>query len=146
MLRKVRIPSPAFALALIALFVGLSSTAVAAGIVPLAKRAVVADNAKKLSGKTRLQIVSTPGPASSIADLFSVKSSPWSLSGGQGDDFGAACDSGQKAVSGGYDNPNGDAVSLDTRPAQDDSGWKVFLQDLSDSAGASGAVYVVCTK
>ena len=50
-------PSPALVLAVVALFVALSGTAVAAGVVPLAKRALVADNAKKLQGKTTAQIV-----------------------------------------------------------------------------------------
>ena len=39
--------SPAFVVALIALFVALSGTAVAAGIVPLATRALTADRAKQ---------------------------------------------------------------------------------------------------
>ena len=50
--RKLRLPSPAMAVALAALFVALSGTAVAAGVPALAKRALVADNAKKLGGKT----------------------------------------------------------------------------------------------
>jgi Na+-transporting methylmalonyl-CoA/oxaloacetate decarboxylase gamma subunit len=51
-------PSPALVVALLALFISLSGTAVAAGVVPLAKRALsadkakVADNARKLEGKT----------------------------------------------------------------------------------------------
>jgi len=49
MIRK-RLPSPALVIAVLALFVALSGTAVAAGVVPLAKRALVADNAKKLNG------------------------------------------------------------------------------------------------
>ncbi len=50
--RKLRLPSPAMAVALAALFVALSGTAVAAGVPALAKRALVADNAKKLGGQT----------------------------------------------------------------------------------------------
>ena len=55
-------PSPALVVALLALFVSLSGTAVAAGVVPLAKRALtadkakVADNAKKLEGQTAAAI------------------------------------------------------------------------------------------
>ena len=37
------LPSPALVVALMALFISLGGTAVAAGIVPLAKRALVAD-------------------------------------------------------------------------------------------------------
>lgn len=55
-------PSPALVIAVLALFAALSGTAVAAGIVPLAKRALtadkakVADNARRLGGKTPAQI------------------------------------------------------------------------------------------
>ena len=52
MSRKLHLPSPAMAVALAALFIALSGTAVAAGVPALAKRALVADNAKKLGGQT----------------------------------------------------------------------------------------------
>ena len=65
--------------ALLALFVSLSGTAVAAGVVPLAKRALtadrakVADNAKKLDGPATAALLQkaaqTPGPASSASGL-----------------------------------------------------------------------------
>jgi hypothetical protein len=136
--------------ALLALFVALSGTAVAAGVVPLAKRALSADNAKKLGGQSKAQIAAAaaalPGPASNASSLVSVKASPWSLNGGQGTDFTVSCDAGQKAMSGGYDNPNGDALQLDTRPSQDGAGWKVFLVNLDSSAAASGTLYAVCVK
>ena len=51
-----RMPSPALVIAVAALFVSLGGTAVAAGVVPLAKRALVADNAKKLGGQTATAI------------------------------------------------------------------------------------------
>jgi hypothetical protein len=44
--RKLHLPSPALVVASIALGVALTGTAVAAGVVPLAKRALNADNAK----------------------------------------------------------------------------------------------------
>ena len=51
----IKRPSPAFVVAMIALFVGLTGTAgaVATQVVPLAKRALVAENAKKLGGRRR---------------------------------------------------------------------------------------------
>ena len=55
--KRIRLPGPAMIVALLALFVALSGTAVAAGIVPLAKRALVADNAKKLNGATLKQVI-----------------------------------------------------------------------------------------
>ena len=97
MSRKFRLPSPAMAVALAALFVGLSGTAVAAGVPALAKRALVADNAKKLGGQTSAQLLATantaakasataaataaaqqPGPASTAVGLVTVKTAPFS--------------------------------------------------------------------
>ncbi len=65
--RKLRLPSPAMAVALAALFVALSGTAVAAGVPALAKRALVADNAKKLAGKTPAALLATAKQAGDSA-------------------------------------------------------------------------------
>ena len=67
--RRFSRPSPALIVATVALFVALGGTAgaVVTAAVPLAKRALVADNAKKLGGMTSAQIASqaarAPGPA-----------------------------------------------------------------------------------
>jgi hypothetical protein len=143
MLHRIPRPSPALIVALVALFVALSGTAVAAGIVAHAR---LADNAKKLSGKTATQVAAMAPAPTSLAGYITVKTASWSLSGKQASDFTAACDSGQKAIAGGYDNPQGDALALDTRPSSDGSGWRVFLVNLSDSAGASGSLYAVCMR
>jgi hypothetical protein len=57
-IRRIRRPSPAFVVAVIALFVALGGTAgaVVNAAMPLAKRALVADNAKKLGGQTASQL------------------------------------------------------------------------------------------
>jgi hypothetical protein len=47
----------AIVIALAALFVALSGTAVAAGVVPLARRALIADNAKKVGGQKPAQLL-----------------------------------------------------------------------------------------
>jgi hypothetical protein len=142
-MRRIRLPSPAMMVALLALFVALGGTAVAAvQIVPLAKRALVADNAKKLGGNTLNQIVGGIGAA--VPQLISVKSTAWSLNPSGGNDFSAACGAGEKAVAGGFDNPNGDVLSIDTRPSSDGTSWRIFLINLSSSAPASGSIYVVC--
>jgi hypothetical protein len=142
--------SPAMIVALLALFVALSGTAVAAGVVPLAKRALSADNAKKLGGASKAQITAAaaalPGPASNASSLVSVKTAPWSLTGGQGADVAVACDAGQKAISGGFDNPTGAAIGLDTRPSQDGASWKIYVLNLDSAAAASGTAYAVCVK
>jgi hypothetical protein len=146
MLRKLK-PSPAMAVAVCALFLALAGSAVAAGIVPLAKRALSADNAKLLQGKTAAQVAAlAPKPTlTSVAGLASIKAAPFSLgAGGQGD-FQATCDPGQKAVGGGYDNPVGTAFSVDTRPTPDGGSWKIYLIASSQEA-ASGTIYAVCLK
>jgi len=137
-MKRFRLPSPSMVVALLALFVALGGTAVAAGIVPLAKRALVADNAKKLGGLSLGQI------GASLPALITVRTAPWSLAAGAGNDFSVACSAGEKAVSGGYDNPNGDAIAFDSRPSSDGTAWRIFLSNTSSSAGASGTLYVVC--
>jgi hypothetical protein len=148
---RLRRPSGAIVVAMIALFVALGGTAgaVVNAAVPLAKRALVADNAKKLGGQTAAQIASqaaqAPGPASSAQGLLTIKTAAFSLgASGQGD-FAATCDSGQKVVGGGYDNPVGTAFSVDNRPTIDGASWKVYLIATSSGA-ASGSVYAVCMK
>lgn len=87
MVRKLRLPSPAMCVALLALVVASTGTAIAADVVPLAKRALSADkaktantakvantaktanNAKKLNGQTASQIASIPGPATDAQTL-----------------------------------------------------------------------------
>jgi hypothetical protein len=82
-LRGIRI-SPALVISMLALFVALSGTGLAASIVPLAKRALTADSAKtakrakladtakvaansfKVGGQTPDQIAQTPGPATDL--------------------------------------------------------------------------------
>jgi hypothetical protein len=64
-------PSPALVVGAIALFVALGGTAgaVATGTVPLAKRALAADNARKLDGLTATQIATSGGsPAYALVD------------------------------------------------------------------------------
>ena len=152
-LQRSRRLSPAFVVAMIALFVALGGTAgaVVTAAVPLAKRALVADNAKKLGGKTSSQLVSqasqAPGPASTAAGLVAIKPGTWSLAPDGFADFTVTCDPGQKAIGGGWEDPNGYAHSWDTRPTPDLSGWKTFI-DVSENAPAnqSGPLYAVCLK
>lgn len=150
--------SPALVVALIALFVSLGGTAVAAGVVSLAKRALLADKAKQAAvaevakklgpqGAAALaqQAGQLPGPASMAAGLVSVKTAPFSLNADQGSMFTAACGSGEKALSGGFETA-GFVLALDSLPTGDGSGWQMFLGNLSESAGAAGTVYAVCLR
>jgi hypothetical protein len=157
--RRIKRPSPAFVVALIALFVALGGTAgaVVTAAVPLAKRALVADNAKKLNGVTapqlgaaavQLALRESPAgarPASTAASLVTIKTAPFALAPGAQGDFSAACDAGQKAVGGGYDNPVGTAYSYDNRPTASGGSWSVYLL-ADESSAAAGNIYAVCLK
>ena len=143
----------ALVVAMLSLFVALSGTAgaVVSAAVPLAKRALVADNAKKVGGQTPAQIAqqaaAQPGPASTAAGLVTVKTGSWSNSAGSGNDFTVASDSGQKAVGGGWDDPAGWSHSWDDRPTSDGGGWHVYVTTGSDAPGSqSGGLYAVCLR
>ena len=151
--RHFKRPSPALVVATVALFVALGGTAgaVVTAAVPLATRALVAENAKKLGGQTPAQLVSqasrAPGPASTAAGLVVVKSGTWSLAPDGFADFTVACDAGQKAIGGGWEDPNGYAHAWDTRPSPDLSGWKTYIDVSPDApANQSGPLYAVCLK
>jgi len=143
MFRRIPHPIPALVIALLALFVALSGTAVAAGIIPHAK---LADNATKLQGKTPAQVAALAPAPSSLGGYLTVKNVAWTLAPNVDGDFSAMCDAGQKAIAGGYDNPNGTALSFDTRPTPDGTGWRVYLSNLSTTVGASGSIYAVCLR
>lgn len=157
---RIRKPGPAMVVALVALFVALSGSAVAAGIVPLAKRALsadnakhalTADNAKKLAATASNAIVQqasqAPGPASTAAGLVTVKTATWTNNPNSGNDFTVVCDAGSKAIAGGWDDPNGYSHPWDTRPTGDGTGWHVYVTTASAAPGAqSGNVYAVCLK
>jgi hypothetical protein len=160
---KLRAPSPALIVAIVALFVSLSGTAVAAGVVPMAKRALFANNAGRLQGKSVRQIAALPGPATTLAGqtaddiaelpgpastasaLVSSTSAPFALVPGEEKDFSAQCPAGSKAISGGFTSPNA-VLSGDTRPTADGSGWTLYLINLSSAASASGNVQVLCLR
>ena len=156
MLRR-RLHSPAVAIAVLALFVPLGGSAVAATVVPLAKRAFsadqakVSDNARKLGGKTAAQLTTEAaakaGPASSVAGLVTVRTGTFALNPGEQREFSVACAAGEKAVSGGftYDSP-ALVLTADSMPSADGAGWRLYLLNVSDSNGASGTLQAVCLR
>lgn len=141
MKKRLRCPSPATGIAMLALFVALGGTAVAAGVVPKAKFAL---NAGKLQGQTAAQVAALPGPASSAASLVTVKTASFSINAQDGKNVAVACDSGQKALSGGFTSQQ--AVLLaETAPAGDGNSWQLLLINI-DSSNASGTAYALCLK
>jgi hypothetical protein len=154
--RQIRRPSAALVVSMLALFVALAGTAgaVTLAVVPLAKRALIADNAKKLQGKTAVDIAAAgaqasaqiPGPASTASGLVSVQTAPFNLAAGAAGTFSAAC-SGAKAISGGFNPPNGGAVlGADSSISSDGATYSIFLLNIDTSAASSGNVYAVCLK
>ena len=157
---RMKRPSPAFVVAMVALFLALGGTAgaVVTAAVPLAKRALVADNAKKVGGLTAGQLGGAavavalkespagPRPASTAAGLVSIKSAPFALAANGQGAFTATCDAGQKAISGGFTNPVGALSRFDTVPTSDGTGWSIYLVEATGSASAVGVVQAICLK
>jgi hypothetical protein len=154
-------PSTALIVAMVALFVALGGTAgaVVTAAVPLAKRALVADNAKKVGGVTAAQLGGAavqlalkqspagPRPASTAASLVASKSTPFNLAADAEQVVTASCDAGSKAVGGGFNNPtNALVISAGSFATSDGSGWSEDLINLSSSTASSGTVVVMCLK
>lgn len=157
---RIRRPSASLVVSMVALFVALGGTAgaVATQAVPLAKRALVADNAKKLGGQSLAQLTakttqavtaaaSAPGPASTAASLVSTKSVPFTLGPGGNQVISATCDAGAKAVGGGFSNPTAALVlSAGGFPTADGAGWTEDLVNVSSSTTGAGTVVVMCMR
>ncbi len=155
MRKRVHRPGATMVVALLALFVALGGVATAAAVVPLAKRALVADNAKKLGGKTLPQLTAAtasaiaagaalPSPASSAAGLAVVKTaSGGQLAANDGRDFSIACDAGQKIFSGGFSS-DGSVFNFDSYP-QSDTTWVLYLAN-GGSTTANVTLYATCIK
>ena len=154
---KRRFPSPALVVACVALAVALGGTAVAA--TPVVKRALFADNAAKLQGKTLAQVstqitgqaskmataaAGQPGPASTAAGLVTVKS----ISGGQiaGKAYRVltvSCDGGAKIMGAGFSS-DGPIYNFDSYPSSDTT-WSLGLDNAADAAH-NVTLYATCLK
>jgi hypothetical protein len=171
MFRRIPRPSPALVVASIALAVSLSGTAVAAGVVPLAKRALSADNAKKLGGQSAAQVVAAASAHAGDSDhlqgktadeilgaaqtktigsfftlkqgQFSVPKSP-SQTKAQNLDVTIPCDGDQKAISGGFQYSQAEAFIVESSPTADGHSWHMQIENYSTADGAFGNTYVVC--
>lgn len=154
---RLKRPTPAFVVALVALFFALGGTAgaIATQAVPLAKRALVADNAKKVGGQTPAQLsaqavraaqaaAAAPGPASTAAGLMAIKTGAANLGPDADGEFTVSCDAGQKVASGGFSS-TGPVFALDSYPVSDAS-WRLYLANLSSSAAASITLYATCIR
>jgi hypothetical protein len=144
---------------MIALFVALGGTAgaVVTAAVPLAARALVADNAKKVNGLTAAQVAKAGATAAvgavaqalptAALSLVSTQTASFSLNPGAEQAVTASCGSGAKALGGGFSNPTTALViTAGSTPTSDGSGWTEDLINLSTSTAASGTVVATCVK
>jgi hypothetical protein len=159
--------------ALIALFAGFAGSAIAQTAVPLAKRALVAENAKKLQGRTAAQVAAIPGPATDAATLngqtaaqiaatpgpstssgsipasaITYRTQSWSVN--NEDDLArdtALCASNEKVIGGGWDQASGIAYPLKDAPLPDGTGWRVhMLGESGNDLPAVGTFWAVCLR
>jgi hypothetical protein len=143
MFGRLNAPSPALVIACIALFVALGGTSLAAA--PAVKRALFANNAGKLQGKTAAQVAALPGPARAVTNLISVKTAPFALLPEGEGAFSVPCGAGEKAISGGF-RTESFVVSVDTLPTNDGRGWQLYLINLSTTQPATGTLQAVCIR
>jgi hypothetical protein len=149
--KRIRRPSAALVVATVALFVALSGTAgaVVNAAVPLAKRALVADNAKKLQGKTAAALVqqaaAQPGPASTATGLVSIISAPaGQVASGTVRTVDVVCGTaGTKVIAGGMSS-DGAVATFDSFPKSDNT-WEIAFGNLGDSP-ANVNVYALCLR
>jgi hypothetical protein len=160
-MRMLRLPSPAIVVAAAALLVALTGTAFAAQqIVPLAKRALIADkakvalNARRLGGQTSGALVrravsqasTTRGPASTAADLVVVKNqAAGQIGAGAGKAFSISCDAGQKIVSAGFLSDGPVLIAVGSYPTSDTS-WTMGLLNLDGANPANVTMFATCLK
>ena len=155
---RMKRPSPAFVVALVALFFALGGTAgaVVTATVPLAKRALIADNAKKVGGVTAAQLGGAavqlalkespagPRPASTAAGLVAIKTGTASIAANAEGEYTVSCDAGQKVLGGGFTS-TGAVFSFDSYPASD-TAWRLYLANASEAAGANITLYATCLR
>jgi hypothetical protein len=140
-------PSPAMVVALIALFVALTSTAVAQG--PVVRRALFANNAGKLQGSTRAQVIAqavraVPAPqVTSVRGLVSTASREFFALPGSGTTEPVSCTSG-RAISAYWTTvADGEGVPVTITPTNE-STWRFIIKNLRADGPARGTITLVC--
>jgi hypothetical protein len=141
-MRTIGRPGAAMTVALVALFVALGGTAVAA--TPIVKRALLANNALKLQGRTAAQVAALPGPTSSVGGLVSVASAEYRIGVGGTLLIDVPCGAGQRAIAGGVSTALGGRVSASTSYPSAAGTWTFDLVNLRTDGPAVGNAYAIC--
>ena len=142
----MRKPTPAFVVALLALFVALAGTAnaVVDAAVPLARRALLAENAKKLNGQTARKVANTPGPASTAAGVVTTRSKSVVITPGTAEFFTIDCEPNEKVVGAGYAS---DAAVLNLFLSQPSTAttWRLGFVSATNRT-ATTTLYAICIR
>lgn len=146
MLQHIRRPSPAMVVALIALFVSLSGTAIAAK--PVA-RALFANNAGKLQGSTRAQVIAQavravpPAQVTSVRGLVSVVNREFFALPGSGTTEPVSCASGRPISAYWTTVGDGEGVPVSIT-ATSETTWRFHIKNLRADGPARGTISLVC--
>jgi hypothetical protein len=151
-MRVLRRPSPAMVVACIALLIALSGSALAAS--PAVKRALFAENAGKLQGKSGAALVAQAtaravsaaaqqaGPASTAAGIVHSKSTaPVQLAADSYRVMTVSCDGGASITGGGFSS-DGPVYSFDSYPSNSTT-WAIGLQNPAD-VPHNVTLYAIC--
>jgi hypothetical protein len=145
MLQRIRLPSPAMTVALIALFIALAGSATAGVVVSFAQRSGLANNSKKLQNKTAAQVAAMPGPPNSVQSLISVRTSNVVINAGGFGTFQVSCSGAERVIAGGFSAAGGTVVPGDSYPISN-STWQMVLNNILGLTPANVTLYAVCTK
>jgi len=142
----MRKPTPELVIAVLALFVALAGTAnaVVDGAVPLARRALVAENAKKLNGKTAREVANIPGPASTAAGLILTRTKAVLISPGPGNFFTIDCNPNEKVIGAGYGS-NALVLNLVLSYPLSERSWRMGFVNVDDKL-ATTTLYAICIR
>ncbi|HET9641905.1 MAG TPA: hypothetical protein VFP68_00755 [Burkholderiaceae bacterium] len=143
----MRKPTPAFAIAVLALFVALAGTghAVVNAAVPLARRALLAENAKKLNGQTARQLAKIPGPASTAAGVVTTRSKNVVITSGTAEYFTIDCDPNEKIISAGYASDTGSVLNLFLSQPSTERTWRLGFINPGNKT-ATTTLYAICIR
>jgi len=133
--RRLRAPSPALVVSLVALFVALGGTAYAATSLP-----------KNSVGTTQIKnnAVTSKKIAKGAIGLQTVMSSPVNLGSNQQNGATATCPAGKKALSGGWDSVGGTFEVKRSEPTSSNTGWQVIVDN--NPIATTLTVFAVCAK
>jgi hypothetical protein len=142
----MRKPTPEFVIAVLALFVALAGTAnaVVDAAVPLARRALVAENAKKLNGQTARGVANIAGPASTAAGVVSTRTKAVLISPGPGNFFTIDCDPSEKVIGAGYAS-NAAVLNLVLSDPVSERTWRMGFVNVDDKL-ATTTLYAICIR